>query len=279
MDTYESLRTSLTHAFSQLGTQLAEYAPKLLGAALLLLVGWLIARVLRGLAVKLMHVFELVLRRIWRGPAGKASALPSASVEIVGTILFWVVIVFFAAAATQFLGLDAFSSWLKDLMAYLPTLVAGLLIILAGVLLSGFARDLTVAALAALPEAQRLQLGRLVQGAILVTAVVMGADQIGIQITFLVVLAAVTTSAVIGGVALAVSLGARSYVSNLIGAHYLRHAFEPGQRVRVGTIEGTILELTAVSMVLETDQGRASIPAKVYNEETIVLLSPKGGNG
>ncbi len=275
MDTFESLRASLANAFSQLGTQLAEYAPKLLGAALLLLVGWLIARLLRGLAVKLMHVLELVLNRLWRGPAGKTSALPSASVEIVGTILFWVVIVFFAAATANVLGLDAFSSWLKDLMAYLPTLFAGLVIILAGVLLSGFARDLTVAALAALPEIQRLQISRLVQGAILVTAVVMGADQIGIEITFLVVLAAVTTSAIIGGVALAVSLGARTYVANLIGAHYLRHAFEPGQRVRIGALEGTILELTAVSVVLETEQGRASVPAKVYNEDTILLLAPK----
>ncbi|UCF75400.1 MAG: mechanosensitive ion channel family protein [Betaproteobacteria bacterium] len=275
MDTFESLRASLANAFSQLGTQLAEYAPKLLGAALLLLVGWLIARLLRGLAVKLMHVLELVLHRLWRGPAGKTSALPSASVEIVGTILIWVVIVFFAAATANVLGLDAFSSWLKDLMAYLPTLFAGLVIILAGVLLSGFARDLTVAALAALPEIQRLQISRLVQGAILVTAVVMGADQIGIEITFLVVLAAVTTSAIIGGVALAVSLGARTYVANLIGAHYLRHAFEPGQRVRIGALEGTILELTAVSVVLETEQGRASVPAKVYNEDTILLLAPK----
>lgn len=276
MDTYESFRASLTSAFSLLGARLAEYAPKLLGAALLLLVGWLIARLLRGLAVKLMHVFELLLRRLWRGPAGVASALPSASVEIVGTILFWVVIVFFSAAAAHVLGLDAFSSWFKDLLTYLPTLVAGLLIILAGVLLSGFARDLTVAALAALPDFQRMQLARIVQGAILVTAVVMGADQIGIEITFLVVLAAVTTSAVIGGVALAVSLGARTYVANLIGAHYMRHAFEPGQKVKIGATEGTILELTAVSIVIETEQGRASIPAKVYNEETIVLLSPKG---
>ena len=278
MDTYESLRASLANAFSQLGAQLGEYAPKLLGAALLLLVGWLIARLLRGLAVKLMRVLELVLHRLWRGPVGRASALPSASTEIVGSILFWVVIVFFAAAAAHVLGLDAFSSWLKDVMTYLPTLVAGLLIILAGVLLSGFARDLTVAGLAALPDTQRLQIGRIVQGAILVTAAVMGADQIGIEITFLVVLAAVTASAIIGGVALAVSLGARNYVANLIGAHYLRHAFEPGQRVRIGATEGTILELTAVSVVLETEQGRANIPAKVYNEETILLLSPKGAD-
>jgi small-conductance mechanosensitive channel len=90
-----------------------------------------------------------------------------------------------------------------------------------------------------------------------------------------VVLAAVVTSAIVGGVALAVSLGARTYVANLIGAHYLRQAFSAGQRVRIGAVEGTILELTAVSVVLETEEGCVTIPGKVYNEEPIVLLAAR----
>jgi small-conductance mechanosensitive channel len=198
--------------------------------------------------------------------------MPSASVEIVGSILFWVVILFFVAAATQILGLAVFTAWLKDLMAYLPTLLAGLLIIAAGVLLSGLAREVTIAALPALPEPQRRLLGRIVQGILLMVAVVVGADQIGIKVTFLAMLAAVIAGAVIGGLALAVSLGARSFVSNLIGAHYLRQAFSIGQRVRVGGFEGRILDLTPVSIVLEAEDGRVTLPAKVFNEEPIVLL-------
>jgi len=217
----------------------------------------------------------MLISRAFRGRGAGALRAPSASVEIVGSILFWVVILFFVASATQVLGLSVFTEWLKDLVGYLPTLLAGALIILAGALFSGLARDVTVAALPTLPEAQRLLVGRVVQVSILVTAIAVGADQIGIEITFLVVLAAVVTSAIVGGVALAVSLGARAYVANLIGAHYLRQAFGVGQRVRIGEVEGTILELTTISVVLETDEGRVTIPGKVYNEEPIVLLTAR----
>jgi small-conductance mechanosensitive channel len=279
MGTYEELSSALANALSLVVSRSAEYLPNILGAAVLLLAGWLVARLLRGLAVRLMHVAESLLSRLSRGTPAPASPLPSTSVEIVGSILFWVVILFFAAAATHVLGLGAFSSWLQGLMTYLPTLMAGALIIVAGVLLSGLARDLSVAALAVLPERQRALLGRIVQGSILVTAVAVGADQIGIKITFLVILAAVVTSAVVGGVALAVSLGARTYVANLIGAHYLQQAFHVGERVRIGETEGTILEITAVSVVLETRDGRTNIPAKTYNEEPIVLLAPRSVDG
>ena len=153
--------------------------------------------------------------------------------------------------------------------------MAGALSIIAGVLLAGLARDLTVAALATFPEHQRVLLGRIVQSAVLVTAVAVGADQIGVRITFLVILAAVLMSTVVGGIALAVSLGSRAYVANLIGAHHLRQAFGIGQRVRIGDLECKILELTAVSIVLETDQGRVNVPAKVYNEAPIVLLAAR----
>lgn len=278
MNSISELGGALRAALSQIGERLLEYFPSVLGATLLLLAGWLVARLLRGLSVRLMGVLELLLHRVSRGRGASVPRIPSASVEIVGNILFWVVIVFFVAAATQVLGLDVFTAWLKDLVGYLPTLVAGALIILAGVLFSGLARDVTMAALPALPDAQRLLVGRVVHVSILVTGIAVGADQIGIEITFLVVLAAVVMSAIVGGVALAVSLGARSYVANLIGAHYLRQAFGVGQRVRIGGVEGVILEMTAISIVLESNEGRVTVPAKVFNEEAIVLLSREDGD-
>ena len=272
MNAYDGLRDSVATAFAQIAARLTEYIPSVLGAALLLLAGWVVARLLRGVAIRGIGILELLLGRVFRGSGVSTPALPSRSVHIVGSILFWVVMLFFAAAATQVLGLSVFTAWLKDLVGYLPTLVAGALIILAGVLLSGLARDVTIAALPALPERQRLLLGRIVQGILLMAAVVVGADQIGIRVTFLVILAAVVAGAAIGGIALAVSLGARTFIGNLIGAHYLRQAFGIGQRVRVAGYEGNIVDLTAVSLVLETEEGRVTLPGKVFNEEPILLV-------
>jgi small-conductance mechanosensitive channel len=115
-------------------------------------------------------------------------------------------------------------------------------------------------------------IGRVVQAGILVTAILVGAEQVGIKVTFLVILAAAVGFSLVGSVALALSLGAREYVANLIGAHYLRQRYSIGEYVRVAGNEGRILELTETAVVLETDEGRASIPAKVFNEQTIVML-------
>ena len=72
-------------------------------------------------------------------------------------------------------------------------------------------------------------------------------------------------------VALALSLGARNYVANLIGGHHLRQAFSVGQQVKVSGFEGRILELTPIAVILETVEGRVTLPAKVFGEEPIVL--------
>jgi hypothetical protein len=277
MTAWDRLGASLENAFLEVGERLASTVPGLLGAVGLLLAGWLAARLLRGVAVRLIGVLELLLYRLSRARGVEPPRLPSATAEGVGGVLFWVVILFSAAAASHVLGLDIFSSWLTGLVAYVPTLVAGALIILAGVLLSGLARDLTAATLSTLPQAQRALLARMVQVTLLTSAIVIGADQIGVKITFLVILAAVVMAAVIGGVALAVSLGARAYVANLIGAHYLRQTLGVGQRIRVGGLEGTILDLTPVSIVLEVEEGRITVPAKVFNEEPIVLLTERDG--
>ena len=124
-----------------------------------------------------------------------------------------------------------------------------------------------------LEPAQRNALARLAQGGTLVAAILVGADQIGIRVTWIAILAAVVIAAVLGGVTIAVSLGARGYVANLIGAHYLRQAFQVGQRVRVAGFEGRIVEVSATSLVLEAKEGRVALPGRVYHDEPIVLLT------
>lgn len=78
---------------------------------------------------------------------------------------------------------------------------------------------------------------------------------------------------VMGGVSIAISLGARGIVTNLIGAHYLRQTLQLGQRVRVQGHEGLIVELSATSLVLETSDGRVMLPGRVFHEDAIVLLA------
>lgn len=250
----------------------SQFLPKLIGALLLLIAGWLLARLLRTIGVRLVLLIERLLAQTSFGRAERAVKLPVISAKLVGGILFWLVMLFFITAATEVLGLAIFTAWLGQLVAYLPTVAAGGLIIAVGVLVSRIARQLIEAAAVNIDRVQRQLLGRMAQGAILITAILVGADQIGIRITFLVIMAAVVISALVGAAALAVSLASRSYVGNLIGSHLLRRSYSIGQHIRVAGFEGKILDLTATSLVLETPEGRVSLPAKLFNDEPIVLV-------
>jgi small-conductance mechanosensitive channel len=271
-DEVKTLGDAVAAAASAIFDRAVAYLPSLLGAVLLLIAGWVLARILRALTVRAVLLLDALVGRMTKS-AGAERLRMARSSTILGAIVFWVVVLFFVTAATHVLGLQSFTQWLARLLDYLPTLAAGVLILLGGYIVSRFLADLVRATATRLAPAQRTALAHIVQGTVLIAAVLVGADQIGIKVTFLVILVAAVLAAGVGGVTLAVGVGARDYVSNLIGAHYLRQAFEVGQRVRIAGHEGRILEVTATAIVLETDEGRVSLPARVFHEQPIVLIA------
>jgi small-conductance mechanosensitive channel len=271
---------NLGDALASVGTALVErfvtFLPSVLGAVLLLIVGWLLARVLRVLAVRAALLLDVLLARI-SGPAGVERPRMGRASAILGAAVFWVVLLFFATAATEVLGLQTFTDWLTRLIDYLPTLAAGVLIVVAGYVLSRFVADVVRATATRLDVAQRAMLARLTQISILVSAVLVGADQVGIRVTFLAIFAAAGAAAIVAALAIAVGFGARDHVANLIGAHYLRQAFAVGQTIRVAGHQGRILQVTAAAVILETDEGRITLPGRVYTDEPITVLVQRAG--
>jgi small-conductance mechanosensitive channel len=249
---------------------LIEHVPDVVGAILLAILGWILARLLRSLASRVVRLVEALVERTTGRPVRLGDP---RIVAAFGAVVFWVVLLVFITVATQMLGLVIFTDWLARLLAYLPTLLAGLLIVGAGLILSRFVADLVDAAAKRLAGAQRTALARLAQAATLLAALLVGAEQIGIRVTWIAILVAIVVASVFGGVALAISLGARTYVSNLIGAHYLRQAFQIGQRVRVAGYEGRILDVTATSLVIETEDGRLALPGRIFHDEPILLVA------
>jgi hypothetical protein len=269
---------AVSNAASRLVTQLVEFLPTLLGAVLVLLFGWVAARMLRLAVRRLLRWLNGVAeRRLGESRAGKLR-LSHAAIQLIGDITFWIILLFAVTLVTRILGLAAFSAWLDRVVAYLPTLLAGGLIILVGLILSILARDLTAATVTSARLAHAEVFARGVQATILIMALVLGINQIGIDVTLLVALIVILAAAVAGALALSFALGAGSFVSNLIGAHYLQQLYQPGQRAVIGAIEGEVVELTPVSIVLATKNGRVTVPAKVFNEQPTTLIAREKGD-
>lgn len=251
----------------------AQYVPMLAAALLVMGIGWLVAFILRIVVVRLGLALDGVFARLSRSAQGRRLQLSPRLIAIAGNSVFWIAILLFAAIAARVAGLDAFSAWLDRVVDYVPTLVAGALIALAGYLLSALVRDLVTTALASAGSAHTEMPGLVAQTAVFVTAIVIGLDQIGIDVTFLIILFAVVLGGAFLSIAFAFGFGARDFVGNLIASHQAQRVLEPGGLARIGDIEGRVLEITPTAVVLVNEHGRMLVPAKLLQQQIAALLS------
>jgi small-conductance mechanosensitive channel len=259
--------------FSKLSEGITEYFPNIVGASALLLIGWIVARLLRFITRRLVSQLNRFVPSRILGRELKSTRVDKVTSDVVSAVVFWAVFLFFVAAATEALGLTVVTSALGSLAGYLPTLLAAVLVVLAGLVTGNIGQSLVTRTAASASIGYAETLGRMVKVTVLLLAVVVALDQIGIDSTLLILVTAIVIGMILGGLALAFGVGARTMVSNLLASHYLHQAFQVGQNIRLGDVRGRIEEIRPTHVVVDSDEGRIWVPAKQFAETTSVVLA------
>lgn len=257
---------------------LKTFLPNLLAALALLLLGWLAAFVIRWLVQRFGKGLDALLALVHRW-FGQEVSRPRWSVsDLVGHVAFWMVLVYGVSAAAEQVGLATFASWLRELLGYLPTVLISAFILFMGYLVSNGVRN----AIAVLADTSGFQhgasLGHLTSGLILAFALLLGMDQLGLDVDLFSNIIVLAAGALFGSAALAFGIGAGDAVRNVMASHYVRKTYRPGQRVRINGLEGEILELTQFAVLVETDQGEALVPARHFLESVSVAVEGEGSH-
>ncbi len=267
-----SLFEELTTGFQPLVSQVIVYLPKIAVALLILLFGWLLARVLSLLIVRAIARLDGLWHRLISKRGLAPVQLHHPPTRFVGELVFWLMMLVVVTFAAEVLGLDIFSTWLEGIFAYLLLAAAGLLIVMVGYVVSSLARDLILSAAETADMSHGDLLARTAQIIILFIAVILGIDQIGIDVLFLSVIAGIIFSTMLGGIALAFGLGARTHVSNIIAANQLRQIYHVGDKIRIDGIEGRVLDILASRVIVETETGNVDVPAKLFDELVVTII-------
>jgi small-conductance mechanosensitive channel len=273
---YSSLLDTLIAGLSNAGTKIITYIPRMLTAAIVLIIGWLTACLLKYIIVRLVGGLDNLWHKhiVRKELAEVQNRYPPT--KVIGEITFWLIILFFASLAADIMGLKAFVSWISQVVSFFPLLIAGLVIVVAGIILSSLVRDLVASAAVSAGATQAELLGRITQVIILITAIVIGVDQIGIDITFLSIIAAILLSTSLGAVAIAFGIGAKKHVENIISGHNVRRRYRSGDTVKIRDIEGKILKIDSTGIVIDTADGQVTVPASMFDAETAVLVEREG---
>ena len=269
MNEYRDLKQLIESTFTEVVNTVGAYLPSLARAITLMIAGLVIAWLLKWTILRVGKGLDTLATRVGIGVTARLRWPLS---KILAGVAYWLVLLFFAAAAAEALGLPGLADWLGKLIAYLPSVFVALLIILAGFVLGGAVRDKIVSGATSSRTAQARILGGALRAVVIVLTIVIGMGQMGLDIRLVEYLLTILAAATLAGFALAFGLGASPSVSNIIASRNVRRHYRVGQRVRVGEFEGTILELSAAFVMLDTDHGRTLVPAKVFEERISELL-------
>lgn len=190
-------------------TQLVGFLPNLLGALLILLVGLFVAKAIESVVVQLLKTVRLdtLADRIQVSEVLAKGGIKQKLSELIGAIIYWLVILVVLIAALNALQLTVAAQLLEQVVAFLPNVIAAIFLLVVGIFSAVFlaAAVRTAAVNAGISQPQLL--GQIVQTAVIIFASVAALEQLNIQLVgeaFLIVLAGISL-----GLALAFGLGCK----------------------------------------------------------------------
>ena len=262
---------NLMTLLNQFKQSVFEFIPNMVAALVILLLGFIFARLIRSLIFRLVNnCYRIVpIQRIRDRIRWLLSEKPVSNV--IGEAVYWILIFFFLTAATEALGLSIITTWLSGITGYLPKILSAGLIGFIGFIASVILKDIVAAAATSMGVRYADVLGTLTQISIIVVSTLIAIDLIGIDVTLLTSLVVILLSAFLLAAALAFALGSQTSVSNILAAYYLQKIYKIGQTVKIGDIEGQIAQMTPTALILQTPAGQMMVPAKVFSETVSTL--------
>jgi small-conductance mechanosensitive channel len=195
-----------------------EYIPQLIGAILILIVGYIVARILRALVARVLQAIGFDR---WMEHGGIKQFFDRAQTRetpatVLGKLVFWLVFIIAITMASDALGIRQVSQVLGQLIAYIPSIIAAILILVLAALLANFLAGIVRGATGS------DLLSNIARYAIIVYAAFAAITELGIAVqltapTFLIILGAVALAA-----AIAFGWGGRDVAKDIIERYYNR---------------------------------------------------------
>ena len=203
------------------------FIPNIIGFLVILLIGWIIAKIVSGVVKAALTKLHLD-RHLHESDAHKyvERFMPGASpANGIARVVFWLVFIFFLFSAIGALKIPAVTTFMNQVLAYLPNIIVAILIFVVAALVAGAVAAGVAKLMGDTPTGKIV--ATVVPALVMVIAMFMILDQLRIAQDIVMIAFACTMGALALGLALAFGLGGRD-----VAARLLEDAYSKGREQR-----------------------------------------------
>jgi hypothetical protein len=198
--------------------QIAAYFPRVLTAIVLLILGWLIARTVQRVVVRLLRLARLEAAAEQTGVDDflVRGGVRFTVVTLIGEIFYWGLLLIFAVAVFNLIGLTMSPESVARLTSYIPNVMAALVVLIFGSLGARLIRGLVVAYLGNVGVKGSERIGYLVQAALVAFVVLLALEQLRIDVKLLASAFQLAFGGICLALAIAFGLGGRNWAESIL---------------------------------------------------------------
>jgi hypothetical protein len=269
----ELLKASLQKAFEQYVVGIINGLPGIISGVIILLLGWLIAKLLRSIVKNTLTrsgIDGAVEKSGFSKILGKVG-VNKVSAFLAGLVYVFVLLIFVVAAADA-MHLTGVTNAISAFFAYLPTLFTALAIFLVGL----WGGEMVKGAVATMMDSVGLSGGRVLAsvlfGIIVLFTSITALNMAGVDTTLITSNIVVVLGGMLLAFCIAYGFAAREILTNILSSYYGKDRFKPGMRVRIGADEGVIEKIDSISIYIRTNDRLVLLPTKQLIGERIEVI-------
>lgn len=265
METISDIKNLTMTSLNEMAINIAEAAPKVLFAILILLFGWFITKLVTFLlkrTLKFSKVDKLTEIINEKNLFGKTDLKFNVSSVILG-FTKWLLFLVFLIIASDVMEWEIVSIEIGKLISYLPKLFSAIALFMIGLYIANFIKK----GIKGLFESFDLQGGALISTfvfyIIIVTITITAINQAGVNTDLITNNLSIILGGIFATFVIGFGLGSKDVINNLLFSFYSKRNFEIGQIITIDDISGEIVSIDNICISVQVANGdEVVIPIK-----------------
>jgi hypothetical protein len=220
IERFVSTLESMKNFWLEAGT----YLPSLLATGVVLLVGWLVARIARKAAIRILRLMrvDLLAEKVGIENFLLQGSVRYTTVTLLANFVYWLIMFTVILAALNSLGMQSAASLFNKVLLFIPNVVVAVLVLMFGAFFARIVRSISYTYLSNIGISGADLIGHTAQWAILLFAISIALDQLSIGGQLLQSAFQIGFGAVCLAFAIAFGLGGKEWAGQVI-AKLMKH--------------------------------------------------------
>ncbi len=263
----------MTETLIKLWNQFVEVIPNFVGALTIFIVGFIIAKIVSRVVVKLLEKIQIDKfgEKLAEIDIFQKANLKIKLSKIFGKIIYYFLLLFFMVAATDVLNMPAISNLVTGMFNLVPKLIVGFIILIFGILLADGIRGIVETTLTSLGLPSAKMISSFLFYFLFINVVISAIAQAEINTAFL----EQNISIVIGGGILAFAIGyglaSKDSVGNFLASFYANGKVAVGDVIELDNVKGEIINMDKNSVTILSEDRHIVYPLKMLLNEKISI--------